>query len=98
MRSGRAIRISLMFATWHDAILANAHLMAGEYTEAAELAESVVAADDSGLEALLTVAAARAALGQERQAAAVIEQAGRASPDLEYRDPASRPSLSRRGS
>jgi adenylate cyclase len=80
--AGRAIRISPLFATWYEAVLANAHLMAGDYTEAAELAESVVAEDESELEALLTLAAARAALGQERHAAAAIEQARRARPDL----------------
>lgn len=80
--AGRAIRLSPLFATWYEAILANAHLMAGDYTEAAELAESVVAEDDSEIEALLTLAAARAALGQDRHAAAAIEQARRTRPGL----------------
>lgn len=80
--ASRAIRLSPLFATWYEAILANAHLLAGNYAEAADLAESVVAEDDSELEALLTLAAARAALGQNRHAAAAIEQARRMRPGL----------------
>jgi adenylate cyclase len=80
--ANRAIRLSPLFATWYETILASSHLLAGDYTEAAELAESVVAEDDSQLEALLTLAAAQAALGRQRHAAAAIDQAKRSRPDL----------------
>ncbi|MGD2059934.1 MAG: adenylate/guanylate cyclase domain-containing protein [Acidimicrobiia bacterium] len=78
----RAIRLSPLFATWYETILASSHLLAGDYDEAVDLAESVVAEDDSQLEALLTLAAAQAALGRRRHAAAALEQAKKTRPDL----------------
>lgn len=80
--ANRAIRLSPLFASWYESTLANAHLMAGDYDEAAELAESVVADDDSQVEALLTLAAAQSALGHKRHAAAAIEHVKRSRPDL----------------
>ncbi len=81
----RAIRLSPLFATWYETILASSRLLAGEYAQAAELAESVVAEDDSQLEALLTLAAAQAALGRRRHASAALDQAKQARPDLSLR-------------
>lgn len=80
--AARAIRLSPLFATWYESILASAHLLAGEYSEAAELAESVVAEDETQLEALLTLAAAQAALGRHRSAAAALDHARLSRPDL----------------
>lgn len=80
--ANRAIRLSPLFAAWYESTLANAHLLAGDYEEAAELAETLVAEDDNQLEALLTLAAAETALGRRRHAAAAVDQARRARPDL----------------
>ena len=80
--ANRAIRLSPLFATWYESTLANAHLLAGQYDEAAELAETVVAEDDNQLEALLTLAAAQTALGRQRHAAAAIDHAKRSRPGL----------------
>jgi len=80
--ANRAIRLSPLFATWYESTLANAHLLAGEYDEAAELAESVVAEDDNQFEALLTLAAAQTALGRQRHAAAAIDKARLSRPGL----------------
>lgn len=94
--ANRAIRLSPLLATWYESTLANAHLLAGDYDEAAELAETVVAEDDNQLEALLTLAAAQSALGHQRHAAAAIDSAKRSRPglstetlrqELPYRDP-----------
>lgn len=93
--ANRAIRLSPLFATWYESILANAHLFAGDYNEAAEIAETAVAENDDQLEALLTLAAAQAALGRQRHAAAAIDRAKQSRPglsseallnDLPYRD------------
>ncbi|MGA7270302.1 MAG: tetratricopeptide repeat protein [Acidimicrobiia bacterium] len=70
---------------WQERRLALVTLLAGEYAQAAELAESVVAEDDSQLEALLTLAAAQAALGRRRHASAALDQAKQARPDLSLR-------------
>jgi adenylate cyclase len=78
----RAIRLSPLFATWYESTLANAHLLAGDYDEAAELAETLVAEDDNQLEALLTLAAAETELGRQRHATAAIDQARRSRPGL----------------
>jgi TolB-like protein/class 3 adenylate cyclase/Tfp pilus assembly protein PilF len=80
--ANRAIRLSPLLATWYESTLANAHLLAGDYDEAAELAESVVAEDDNQFEALLTLAAAQTALGRQRHAAAAIEKARLSRPGL----------------
>jgi adenylate cyclase len=80
--ANRAIRLSPLFAVWYESTLANAHLLAGEYDEAAELAETIVAEDDNQFEALLTLAAAHTALGRQRHAAAAIDQARRSRPGL----------------
>lgn len=80
--ANRAIRLSPLFATWYESTLANAHLLAGDYDEAAELAETIVADNDNQLEALLTLAAAHAALGRQRHATAALEQARQSRPGL----------------
>jgi adenylate cyclase len=80
--ANRAIRLSPLFAVWYESTLASAHLLAGDYDEAAELAETIVAEDDNQLEALLTLAAAQTALGRQRHAAAAIDQARRSRPGL----------------
>ncbi len=91
----RAIRLSPLFANWYESILANAHFIGGNYDEAADIAEGVVADNDSQLEALLTLAASQKALGRNRHAAAALERARETRPgltadglrhDLPYRD------------
>lgn len=78
----RAIRLSPLFSGWYQSIKANAQFIAGNFDEAAEIAESVVAEDDAQLEALLTLAAAQSALGRERHAAAALDHARETRPDL----------------
>lgn len=93
--ASRAIRLSPLFSGWYESIIANAQFIAGNYDEAAEIAEGVVAEDDEQVEALLTLAAAQSALGQQRHAAAALEHARETRPglsaetlrrDLPYRD------------
>ncbi len=93
--ASRAIRLSPLFSGWYESIMANAHFVAGNYDEAAAIAEGVIAEDDGQIEALLTLAAAESALGRERHAAAALEHAREIRPglstetlrhDLPYRD------------
>ena len=93
--ANRAIRLSPLFSGWYESIMANAQFVAGNYDEAAKIAEGVVAEDDGQVEALLTLAASQAALGRERHAAAALEHARETRPglsaealrrDLPYRD------------
>lgn len=93
--ANRAIVLSPLFANWYETVKANAQFMAGNYDDAVELAEGVVAADDGQLEALLTLAASEQALGRERHAVAAVDHARENRPglntdtlrdDLPYRD------------
>jgi tetratricopeptide (TPR) repeat protein len=93
--ANRAIGLSPLFANWYESVKANAQFMAGNYDDAAELAEGVVAADDAQLEALLTLAASQKALGRDRHALAAVDHARENRPgltadalaeDLPYRD------------
>jgi tetratricopeptide (TPR) repeat protein len=93
--ANRAIGLSPLFANWYESVKANAQFMAGNYDDAAELAEGVVAADDAQLEALLTLAASQKALGRDRHASAAVDHARENRPgltadalaeDLPYRD------------
>jgi len=91
----RATRLSPLFANWYRAIKANAEFIGGNYDEAADEAEGVVAENEDDVDALLTLAAAQAALGRARHAAAAVDRARQARPDLHaaglralpYRDP-----------
>ncbi len=78
----RAIRLSPLFATWYRGIRANAEFLGGNYEDAADLAEGVVAENEEDLDALLTLAASQAALGRVRHATAAVDHARRARPDL----------------
>lgn len=80
--ANRAIRLSPLFSNWYESILADAHFIEGNYDEAADIAEGVVAEDDAQLDALLTLAAAQSALGRERHAAAALDQARETRPGL----------------
>jgi tetratricopeptide (TPR) repeat protein len=91
----RAIRLSPLMSDWYRAVLANAYFVGEDYEIAAETAEGVVAGDEDNLEALLTLAAAQAALGRARHASAAVKHAQEAEPglsasrlreDLPYRD------------
>lgn len=91
----RAIRLSPSMSDWYRAVLANAYFVGEDYEIAAETAEGVVAGDEENLEALLTLAAAQAALGRARHASAAVRQAQETAPglsanrlreDLPYRD------------
>jgi tetratricopeptide (TPR) repeat protein len=91
----RAIRLSPSMSGWYRAVLANAYFVGEDYEIAAETAEGVVAGDEENIEALLTLAAAQAALGRARHASAAVKQAQEAAPglsanrlreDLPYRD------------
>ena len=93
--ANRAIVLSPLFANWYESVKASAQFMAGNYDDAAELAEGVVAADDAQLEALLTLAASQKALGRDRHAVAAVDYARENRPglntdalrdDLPYRD------------
>jgi tetratricopeptide (TPR) repeat protein len=80
--ANRAIRLSPLFSNWYESILADAHFIEGNYDEAADIAEGVVAEDGAQLDALLTLAAAQSALGRERHAAAALDQARETRPGL----------------
>jgi tetratricopeptide (TPR) repeat protein len=91
----RAIRLSPFMSDWYRAVLASAYFVGEDYELAAETAENVVAGDEDNLEALLALAASRAALGQVRHASAAVRQAqvtvpglsaSRLREDLPYRD------------
>jgi adenylate cyclase len=91
----RAIRLSPLMSDWYRAVLANAYFVGENYELAAETAEGVVAADEDNVEALLTLAAAQAALGRKRHASAAVNHAREVAPglrasqlreDLPYRD------------
>lgn len=94
--ASRAIRLSPLMADWHRSVLANALFVGEDYEAAAETAESVVVDNERNIDALLTLAAAQAALGRQRHASAALKQAQRATPglnaeqlrtELPYRDP-----------
>jgi class 3 adenylate cyclase/TolB-like protein/pimeloyl-ACP methyl ester carboxylesterase len=94
--AARAIRLSPLMADWHRSVLANALFVGEDYEDAIEAAESVIADNESNTSALLTLAAAEAALGRHRHASAAIRQVRRATPglnvdqlrtELPYRDP-----------
>ena len=80
--ANRAIGLSPLFANWYESVKANAQFMAGNYDDAAELAEGVVAADDAQVEALLTLAASQKALGRDRHAVAAVDHARENRPEL----------------
>ena len=80
--ASRAIRLSPFMSDWYRAVLANAYFVGEDYEIAAETAEGVVAGDEDNLEALLTLAAAQAALGQSRHAAAAMKHAQETTPGL----------------
>jgi tetratricopeptide (TPR) repeat protein len=93
--AGRAIQLSPFMSDWYRAVLANAYFVGEDYEIAAETAEGVVAGDEDNLEALLTLAAAQAALGRDRHASAAVKHAQETEPglsasklreDLPYRD------------
>ena len=87
--------MSPLMSDWYRSTLANALFIGEDYEGAADMAEGVVAGDESNTEALLTLAASQAALGQERHASAAIDHARETEPslskvglrhDLPYRD------------
>ncbi|HXV96218.1 MAG TPA: adenylate/guanylate cyclase domain-containing protein [Gaiellaceae bacterium] len=78
----RAIRLSPLLSEWYRAVLANAYFVGEDYEIAAETAEGVVAGDEDNVEALLTLAAAQAALGRARHASAAVKQAQETVPGL----------------
>ncbi|HXV32730.1 MAG TPA: hypothetical protein VD769_01875 [Gaiellaceae bacterium] len=80
--ASRAIRLSPFMSEWYRAVLANAYFVGGDYEIAAETAEGVVAGDEDNVEALLTLAAAQAALGRARHASAAVKQAQETAPGL----------------
>lgn len=97
--ASRAIRLSPLMSEWYRSVLANAYFVGGDYELAADTAEGVVADNESNTEALLTLAAAQAALGRRRHASAALKQAQEASPglsaqqlraELPYRDDSTR--------
>jgi predicted Zn-dependent protease len=93
--ASRAIDLSPLMSDWYRSTLANALFIGEDYEGAADMAEGVVAGDESNTDALLTLAASQAALGQERHASAAIDHARETEPglstgglrhDLPYRD------------
>lgn len=78
----RAIRLSPFMSDWYRAVLANAYFVGEDYEIAAETAEGVVAGDEDNIEALLTLAAAQAALGRTRHATAAVKHAQKTAPRL----------------
>lgn len=93
--ASQAIRLSPLMSDWYRVVLANAYFVGEDYELAAETAEGVVADDERNVEALLTLAAAQAALGRARHATAAVSQARETAPglrasqlreDLPYRD------------
>lgn len=90
----RAATLSPLLTGWYLGIKANAEFIGGNYEAAADAAEGVVSENEEDVEALLTLAAAQAALGRSRHATAAIDQARHTRPglnrsslmDLPYRD------------
>ncbi len=80
--ASRAIHLSPLMSDWYRTVLANAYFIGEDYELAAESAEAVVAEDETNTEALLTLAAAQAALGRRRYAAAALKQARETAPGL----------------
>jgi predicted Zn-dependent protease len=94
--ASRAIRLSPLMANSYRSVLASALFVGEDYEDAVEAAEGVIAGNESNTEALLTLAAAEAALGRRRHASAAIKQARKTIPgltadrlrtELPYRDP-----------
>ncbi len=97
--ANRAIRLSPLMSDWYRTVLASAYFVGEDYEFAAEAAEGVVAGAEDNTEALLTLAAAQAALGRTRHAGAAVRHALEAAPglsadrlreDLPYRDEATK--------
>jgi len=97
--ASRAIRLSPLMSDWFRSTMANALFVGEDYEAAAEIAEGVVVEDETNTEALLTLAASQAALGQERHASAALDHARQISPglnansvrrELPYRDDSTR--------
>jgi adenylate cyclase len=80
--ASRAIDLSPLMSDWYRSTLANALFIGEDYEGAADMAEGVVAGDESNTDALLTLAASQAALGQERHASAAIDHARETEPGL----------------
>lgn len=80
--ASRAIQLSPLMSDWYRSTMANAMFVGEDYEMAAETAEGVVAEDETNTEALLTLAAAQAALGRERHASAAIDHARLTAPGL----------------
>ena len=80
--ASRAIDLSPLMSDWFRSTLANALFIGEDYAGAADMAEGVVAGNESNTDALLTLAAAQAALGQERHAAAAIDHVRQSDPRL----------------
>ncbi len=97
--ASRAIDLSPLMSDWYRSTLANALFIGEDYAGAADMAEGVVAGNESNTDALLTLAAAQSALGQGRHASAAIDHARETEPslstgalrhDLPYRDDATK--------
>lgn len=80
--ASRAIRLSPLMSDWYRTTLASAYFVGEDYEIAAETAEGVVASDEDNTEALLTLAAAQAALGRTRHAAAAVKHVQETAPSL----------------
>ncbi len=80
--ASRAIDLSPLMSDWFRSTLANALFIGEDYEGAADVAEGVVAEDDSNTDAMLTLAASQAALGQERHASAAVDHARLSDPRL----------------
>lgn len=78
----RAIHLSPLLSEWYVTTMANAYFVGQDYEMAADAAEGVVAQHEQDVSALLTLAAAQAALGRDRHAAAAIRQARKNEPTL----------------
>jgi TolB-like protein len=68
----RAMSMSPTFSHWYETTLVGAYHMAGQYQQAADIAEGVVARSPNAAEALLLLAASQEALGLHRRAAGTI--------------------------
>lgn len=78
----RATRLSPLFSRWYESIRANAEWIGGNFSEAADIAEGVLAEEESEMEALLTLAAAQESLGRDRHASATLKHAVKMRPGL----------------
>ncbi len=78
----RATRLSPLFSRWYESIRANAEWIGGNFSEAADIAEGVLAEEESEMDALLTLAAAQESLGHDRHASATLRQAVKLRPGL----------------